>query len=55
MDGSGGKYRERFLDYVRDAHRGRLRGDVGHPLDVRLGVAYKALDAEFLAALQPGP
>jgi hypothetical protein len=55
MDGRGGKYREGFLDYVRDAHRGRLRGDGGHLLDDRLGVAYKALDAEFLAALQPGP
>jgi hypothetical protein len=55
MDDGGGKYREGFLDYVRDAHRGRLRGDGGHQLDSRLGATYKALDAEFLAALRPGP
>jgi hypothetical protein len=55
MDGGGGKYREGFLDYVRDAHRGRLRGDDGHQLDARLGTPYKALDAEFLTALRPGP
>jgi hypothetical protein len=54
MDGSGSKYREGFLDYVRDAHRGRLRGDGSHQLDARLGVTYEALDAEFLAALRAG-
>jgi hypothetical protein len=54
MDGCGGKYREGFLDYVRDAHRGRLRGDGSHQLDARLGVSYQTLDAEFLAALQAG-
>src|SRR5262249_33123966 len=37
MDSGGARYREAFLDYVRDAHRGRLRGDGGHQLAARLG------------------
>jgi hypothetical protein len=40
---------------VRDALRGRLRGDGGRQLDDRLGVSYQTLDAQFLAALRPGP
>jgi hypothetical protein len=55
MDGNGGKYREEFLDYVRDAHRGRLKGDGGRELDTHVGTTYKALEAEFLVALQTGP
>jgi hypothetical protein len=53
MDGRGGQYREDFLDYVRDALRGQLRGDGGHALDDRIGVPYKTLEAEFLAELKP--
>jgi hypothetical protein len=52
MDGHGRQYREDFLDYVRDAHRGRFRGDNGHALEERLGVPYKTLAAEFLAELK---
>jgi hypothetical protein len=54
MDTKGGKYREGFLDYVRDAHRGLLKGDGSHQLDARLGVTYEVLDAEFRAALRAG-
>jgi hypothetical protein len=53
MDGHGRQYREDFLDYVRDAHRGRLKGDNGHALEDRLGVPYKTLEAEFLDELKP--
>ena len=55
IDGKGGKYREGFLDYVRDAQRGRLRNDGGRQLDDRLGISYRTLDAELLAALRPVP
>ncbi len=53
MHGNDGKYREPFLDYVRDALRGRLRGlDAERALGDRLGVTYKALDTEFLTTLR---
>jgi Protein of unknown function (DUF1570) len=56
IDGQGGRYRDDFLDYVRDALRGRLRTDASQALTDRLGVAYKTLDAEFLVDLKPrGP
>jgi hypothetical protein len=53
LEGAGGKYREGFFDYVRDALRGRLRNDGNHQLDDRLGISYKQLDAELLADLRP--
>ena len=52
MEGRGGKYRDGFCDYVRDALRGRLRNDGSHQLDDRLGISYKQLDAELLADLE---
>ncbi len=52
MEGRGGKYRDGFFDYVRDALRGRLRNDGSHQLDDRLGISYKELDAELLADLK---
>jgi hypothetical protein len=55
MHGQGGRYREPFLDYVRDALRGRLRDGGSKTLDDRLGVAYRTLDTELLAALRPRP
>jgi hypothetical protein len=54
MDSRGGAYREGFLDYVRDAVRGRLRGDGARELDDRLGTNYKALDDELIGALSVG-
>jgi hypothetical protein len=60
IDGHGTRYREDFLDYVRDALRGRLRTDAARALSERLGVAYATLDGEFLTDLKarepkPGP
>jgi hypothetical protein len=55
MQGRDGRYREPFLDYVKDAYRGRLRGDSGRSLEDRLGVPYSVLDAQFLAYLKPAP
>jgi hypothetical protein len=53
MEGQGGKYREDFLDYVRDALHGRLKSGGSHQLDDRIGISYKELDAELLADLKP--
>jgi hypothetical protein len=55
MQAHQGRYREAFLDYVKDAYRGRLRRDSGRALDDRLGATYAGLDAEFLEYLKPGP
>ncbi len=52
LEGRGGKYRDGFFDYVRDALRGRLKNDGNHQLDDRLGSSYKELDAELLADLK---
>ncbi len=50
MHHDSGKYRERFLDYVRDAYEGRIGG--GRSLESHLAVPYRTLDAEFLAFLK---
>jgi hypothetical protein len=55
MHGQDGRYREGFLDYVRDALHGRLRLDGSSALDERLGVSYQTLDDELLAALKARP
>ncbi len=47
-------YRDPFLDYVKDAYRGRLRRDSGRSLDERLGIPYKTLDDQFLDFLRKG-
>lgn len=48
-----GRYRDRFLDYVRDAYRGRLRRNSPAPsLEDRLGVSYHELDAQLRAYLK---
>jgi hypothetical protein len=47
MQAQDGKYREGFVDYVRDAYRGKL-GASGRSLQGHIGVPYKALDTEFL-------
>jgi hypothetical protein len=54
LDGRNGRYREPFLDYVRDAFQGHLQRTSGRPLDDRLGVLYPQLEAEFLAYLKTG-
>jgi hypothetical protein len=47
-------YRDSFLDYVRDAYRGRIKRGHGRSLQDRLGRKYSALDAQFLAFLKDG-
>jgi hypothetical protein len=47
-----GAYREGFLDYVRDAYRGRFRRGSGRSLEDRLGQPYATLEAQLLAFLK---
>ena len=49
-----GTYRDSFLDYVRDAYRGRIKRGTGRTLQDRLGVKYSTIDAQFLAFLKNG-
>jgi hypothetical protein len=55
MQAHGGRYREEFLDYVKDAYRGRLKRTTGLALDDRLGVSYAQLGTELLEYLKKGP
>jgi uncharacterized protein DUF1570 len=55
MDGQGGKYRDGFLTYVRDACKGTLRRGSGHTLEERLETDYDTLQVELLAYLQSDP
>ena len=48
LQGGGGKYREGFLDYVRDAYFGRLRRTGGRSLEDRLDSTYDRLQKEML-------
>jgi hypothetical protein len=52
MQADGRRHREGFLDYVRDAYRGRLRGTAA--LAGYLGERYEALDERFLEFLKAG-
>jgi hypothetical protein len=54
MQAQGGRYREAFLDYVRDAARGRLKRATGRSLEDRVGVPCKRLDAEVIDFLKAG-
>ena len=49
-----GTYRDAFLDYVRDAYRGRIKHGAGRSLQDRLGQPYATLDAQFHAFLKNG-
>jgi hypothetical protein len=49
-----GAYRDGFLDYVRDAYRGRIKRTTGRSLQDRLGQPYGTLEAEFLSFLRDG-
>ena len=57
MQADGGSHREGFLDYVRDAYKGRFRGASGRTLEDRIGLRYPELDRAFLQylATRPGP
>jgi hypothetical protein len=54
MQADGGRYRDRFLDYVESAYRGKLRRGAAGTLSARLGVPYAILDAECLTFLKQG-
>jgi hypothetical protein len=51
MQWHDGTYRDAFLDYVRDAYRGRIKGSA-RKLDDRLGQPYSTLDAQLLSFLK---
>jgi hypothetical protein len=55
MQAEQGRYREGFLDYLKDAYRGRLKRTSGLSLEARLGVPFAELDREFLAYLKQAP
>ena len=52
MNARGGEYRDAFLEYFKDACRGRLRLRTGRSLESRLGVTYATLEAQFLHYLK---
>jgi hypothetical protein len=47
-----GTYREGFLDYVRDAYRGRIKGTSGRSLQDRVGEPYTTLEDQLLSFLK---
>jgi hypothetical protein len=47
-----GTYRDAFLDYVRDAYRGRIKRGVGRSLQDRLGQTYATVESQFMAFLK---
>jgi hypothetical protein len=47
-------YRDDFLEYVRDALRGRLKGTSGRSLDDWVGASYQTLDRELGQFLSKG-
>jgi hypothetical protein len=49
-----GTYRDAFLDYVRDAYRGRLRRTTTRALADHLGQPYSTVQSQFLAFLKDG-
>jgi hypothetical protein len=54
MQWHDGVYRAAFLDYVRDAYRGRIKRGTGRSLQDRLGQPYASLEEQFLSFLQGG-
>ncbi|MDG3005306.1 DUF1570 domain-containing protein [Paludisphaera mucosa] len=53
MQADQGAYREPFLDYVRDAYRGRIKRGSGRSLEDRLGIPVDELERRFKAFLAP--
>jgi len=49
-----GTYRDAFLDYVREAYRGRIKRGLGRSLQDRLGQTYATVESQFLAFLKDG-
>jgi Protein of unknown function (DUF1570) len=49
-----GTYRDAFLDYVRDAYRGRIKRGPGRSLQERLSQPYTVIDSQLRAFLRNG-
>ncbi len=49
-----GTYRDGFLEYVRDAYRGRIKHRPGQFLQDRLGQSYTVIDSQLRAFLKNG-
>lgn len=49
MQADEGAYREAFLDYARDAYRGRIKRSSGRSLEDRLGVPVQDIERQFQA------
>jgi hypothetical protein len=47
MQWNDGGYRDAFLDYVRDAYRGRIKRGTGRALEDRVGQPLRVLENEF--------
>jgi hypothetical protein len=54
MEAHQGAYRAGFLDYVRDAYRGRIKRTTGRKLEDRVGQPFATLEDEFLSFLRDG-
>jgi hypothetical protein len=48
-------HRDAFLEYVRDAYRGRIKRTTGRSLEDRIGVAVREIDERYRAYLVRGP
>jgi len=53
MQAERGAYREPFLDYVRDAYRGRIKRGAGRSLEDRLGMPAEEIERRFRAFYAP--
>ncbi|WP_165248285.1 DUF1570 domain-containing protein [Paludisphaera soli] len=53
MQADRGAYREPFLDYVRDAYRGRIKRGSGRSLEDRLGTPVDEIERRFRAFYAP--
>jgi hypothetical protein len=49
MQADQGAHREAFLDYVRDAYRGRIKRSSGRSLEDRLGIPLDQLERRVKA------
>ena len=47
MQWNDGIYRDSFLDFVRDAYRGRIKRSTGRSLEDRLGKPLRVIETQF--------
>ncbi len=56
MQWNDGTYRDDFLDYVKDAYRGRIKRTTGRSLEDRLGQPWRVVETQFRSFLaKAGP